>query len=113
MPTLPPLPDGPVADPAPAVQQASNVSDVISTMIENLADNGYHTGAALVVATIAVVGMLNVKVHRLVLAPVAVGAFWAGWLGWNTVTGEDHPLFPGDVARLKWSSVDARARRTG
>jgi hypothetical protein len=98
-PTLPPA--DPAAAPAPAVASASSVGDVIETMIENLADNGYQTGAALVVATIAVVAMLNVNVHRFVLAPVAVGAFWAGWLGWNTVTGDDHPLFPGDVRATK------------
>ena len=114
-PTLPP-PTVPAADPAaapaPAVAQSSTVGDVIETMIENLADNGYQTGAALVVATIAVVAMLNVKVHRFVIVPVAVGAFWAGWLGWNTVTGDDHPLFPGDVRATKLWDV-AFASDTG
>ncbi len=86
---------------APAVRQPSTVSDVIETMIENLGDNGYQTGVALVVATVAVVAMLNLKVHRFVLVPVAVGAFWAGWLGWNTFTGQDHSLFPGDVQATK------------
>ena len=102
-PTLPPTSLPPDSTPAlaPAVSPASTVGDVISTMIENLADNGYQTGAALVVATIAVVAMLNVGVHRLVLIPVAVGAFWAGWLGWNTFTGQDNPLFPGDVESTK------------
>lgn len=101
-PTLPPPslpPDSPIA--APAVTPASTIGDVVETMIENLADNGYQTGVALVVATIAVVAMLNLKVHRLVLVPVGIGAFWAGWLGWNTFTGDDHPLFPGDIQATK------------
>jgi len=56
--------------------------------------------------------MLNVKVHRLVMVPVAVGAFWAGWLGWNTVTGDAHALFPGDVNATKLWDV-AFASDTG
>src|SRR5688500_11331730 len=114
-PTLPPpsLPAaGPVAEAAPAVAQSSSVGDVIETMIENLGDNGYQTGAALMVATIAVVTMLDLKVHRFVIPPVAVGAFWAGWLGWNTVTGDDNPLFPGDVSATKLWDV-AFASDTG
>jgi hypothetical protein len=79
----------------------SSVSDIVSTMIDNLGHNGYQTGVALITATVAVVAMLNIKVNRLVLAPVAIGAFWAGWLGWNTFTGQDNPLFPGDVSATK------------
>jgi len=90
----------------------SSLGDVIETMIENLADNGYQTGAALVVATIAVVAMLNIKANRFVIAPVAVGAFWAGWLGWNTFTGDDHPLFPNDIHATKLWDV-AFASDTG
>jgi hypothetical protein len=45
--------------------------------------------------------MINVGVHRLVLVPVGIGAFWAGWLAWNTFTGEDNQLFPGDVSATK------------
>lgn len=116
-PTLPPpsLPTPSVPAPSivdPSGSPASTVGEVIETMIENLADNGYQTGAALVVATIAVVAMLNVKVHRFVIVPVAVGAFWAGWLGWNTFTGDDHPLFPGDVQATKLWDV-AFASDTG
>ncbi len=80
---------------------ASTISDVLSTVAKNLGNNGYQTGVALVVATIAVVAMLNLKVHRAMMAPVGVGAFWAGWLGWNTFTGSDQPLFPGDVSATK------------
>ena len=29
------------------------------------------------------------------------GAFWFGWLGWNTFTGQDNQLFPGDVSATK------------
>ncbi|HWL44135.1 MAG TPA: hypothetical protein VNQ73_14435 [Ilumatobacter sp.] len=114
-PTLPP-PSLPVSTTsplaAPPVTSASTIGDVIETMIENLADNGYQTGAALVVATVAVVAMLNLKVHRLVLFPVGVGAFWAGWLGWNTITGDNHSLFPGDVQATKLWDV-AFASDTG
>ena len=111
-PTLPAASDGPSATPAPAVEAVDSIGDVISSVVENLADNGYQTGAALVVATVAVVAMLNVKVHRLVMVPVAVGAFWAGWLGWNTVTGDAHALFPGDVNATKLWDV-AFASDTG
>lgn len=112
-PTLPP-PTVPTVAPvtAPAATPASTVGDVIETMIENLADNGYQTGAALVVATVAVVAMLNLKVHRFVLVPVGIGAFWAGWLGWNTFTGDDQPLFPGDIQATKLWDV-AFASDTG
>lgn len=79
----------------------SSVSEVVRAVIDNLGHDGYQTGVALVVATVAVVGMLNIKVHRLVLVPVGVGAFWFGWLAWNTVTGKDNPLFPGDVTSTK------------
>ena len=108
-PTLPPpsIPETPTAAPAPAVTPASTVSDVISSVVDSLADNGYQTGAAMVVATIAVVAMLNLGVHRLVLVPVAIG-----WLGWNTVTGDDHRLFPGDVSATKLWDV-AFASDTG
>ena len=79
----------------------STVADVISTVVDNLGNNVYQTGLALVIATAAIVAMLNVGVHRLVLVPVGIGAFWAGWLGWNTFTGQDNPLFPGDVSATK------------
>lgn len=79
----------------------STVSDVFSSVVDNLGDNGYQTGIALVVATIAVVAMLNIGVHVAVLITVAIGSFWAGWLGWNTFTGQDNPLFPGDVSATK------------
>lgn len=79
----------------------SSVSDVVRDVIDNLGNNAYQTGVALVVATVAIVAMMNIKVHRLVLIPVGVGAFWFGWLGWNTVTGDDNPLFPGDVSATK------------
>jgi hypothetical protein len=79
----------------------SAVADVIQSVVENLGNNAYQTGLALVVATAAIVAMINVGVHRLVLIPVGIGAFWAGWLGWNTFTGQDNPLFPGDVSATK------------
>jgi len=80
---------------------ASSVSDLVSSVVENLGNNGYQTGMALVVATAAIIAMLNLEVHKAVVAPVGVGAFWAGWLGWNTITAQDNPLFPGDVSATK------------
>ena len=80
---------------------SSSVGDVIRDVIENLGNNAYQTGVALVVATVAIVAMMNIKVHRLVLIPVGIGAFWFGWLGWNTVTADNNPLFPGDVSATK------------
>ncbi|NNE12926.1 MAG: hypothetical protein HKN41_11865 [Ilumatobacter sp.] len=45
--------------------------------------------------------MLNIDVHRAIIVPVSIGAFWAGWLGWNTLAGQNNPLFPGDVSATK------------
>jgi hypothetical protein len=79
----------------------SSVADVIQTVVDNLGNNVYQTGFALILATFALVAMINVGVHRLILIPVGIGAFWAGWLGYNTITGESNPLFPGDVSATK------------
>ncbi len=100
-PTVPPTvaPVGPI--PSGGSEATSSVGDVIRTMIDNLGNNAYQTGVALIVATVAVVAMMNLKVNRFVMAPVTIGAFWFGWLGWNTVTGDDNPLFPGDVTATK------------
>lgn len=101
-PTVPPTTE-PVAD-APASGGngfGSSVADVVSAVVENLGDNGYQTGVALVVTTAAVIAMLNIAVHKAIIVPVAIGAFWAGWLGWNTFTAQDNPLFPGDVSATK------------
>ena len=89
----------PVTDPSEGM--VDGLGDVLSGIAENLGDNGYQTGIALVVATIAVVAMLNLRVPRWIIAPVAVGAFWAGWLGWNTLTAQNNPLFPGDADATK------------
>jgi hypothetical protein len=92
----------PVAsDPVAPGGTGNGAAGALADVIDNLANNGYQTGVALVVATIALVAMLNVGVHRLVLAPVGFGAFWAGWLGWNTFTAQDNPLFPGEVSATK------------
>lgn len=80
---------------------ASSVADVFSAVVDNLGTNGYQTGVAMLVATVAVVAMLNIKVMVWIIVPVAIGAFWAGWLGWNTVTAQGNPLFPGDVSPTK------------
>jgi hypothetical protein len=79
----------------------STIADVISSMWDNLGNDGYQTGFALIAATIAIVGMLNIKVHKAVVGPVAIGAFWAGWLAYNTFTAQENPLFPGDVSATK------------
>ncbi len=47
----------------------STVADVISTVVDNLGNNVYQTGLALVIATAAIVAMLNVGVH---IDPAAV-----------------------------------------
>jgi hypothetical protein len=95
------VPAGDYVPGTPTDGVGSTVSDVITTVIDNLGNNVYQTGVALVVATAAIIAMLNVGVHRLVLIPVGIGAFWAGWLGWNTFTGQNNPLFPGDVSATK------------
>ncbi len=80
---------------------ASSLSDVVSVMVDNLGNNGYQTGVALVAATAALIAMLNAKVSLLIIVPVSLGAFWAGWLGWNTFTAQDNPLFPSNVSPTK------------
>jgi hypothetical protein len=80
---------------------AAGIWDVISGTIDNLGQNGYQTGLAVIVTTVAIVAMLNLSLPKWILAPVGIGAFWAGWLGWNTLTAQDNPLFPGDVSATK------------
>jgi len=89
------------AQPSEGSGLASSLADVISSVVDNLGNNGYQTGIALVVATAAVIAMINIDVHKAIIVPVAIGAFWAGWLGWNTLTAQDNPLFPGDVSATK------------
>ena len=115
-PTLPP-PTSTVAEPGASRAAGADgfvgaTFDVIGSIVDNLGHSGYQTGVALVAATAAVIAMMNLAVHRAVLVPVAVGAFWAGWLGWNTLTAQDNPLFPGDVSAIKLWDV-ALAGDTG
>ena len=101
-PTTAPVTIAPVGDiPSGGSESGSSVGDVVRTVIDNLGNNAYQTGVALIVATVAVVAMMNLRVNKFVLAPVTIGAFWFGWLGWNTVTGDENPLFPGDVSATK------------
>jgi hypothetical protein len=79
----------------------SSVADVVRAVIDNLGNNGYQTGFAIIFMTAAIIAMLNLDVHRAVLVPVGIGAFWAGWLTWNTLTAQNNPLFPGDVSATK------------
>lgn len=72
----------------------------IQAVWDHLGNNGYQTGTALIVATIAIVALVNIRAKPYVVAPVAIGAFWAGWLGWNTFTGNSNPLFTGDPPAL-------------
>jgi hypothetical protein len=100
----PSVPPGTTPDFVPGTTNdglGSSVADVIETVVDNLGNNVYQTGFSLILATFAIVAMINVGVHRLILIPVGIGAFWAGWLGWNTITGENNPLFPGDVSATK------------
>jgi hypothetical protein len=99
-----------IALPAPIVRAAtgdaqdspaSTATNIFSGMFTALGNNGYQTGTALILATLALVAMINLGSNKLVSAAVASGAFWAGWLGWNTVTNSDNQLFPGDVQATK------------
>lgn len=102
-PTVPPVTQ-PLIDaeqPDDGAGFVSSFADVVSVVIDNLGNNGYQTGIALVVMTAAVIAMLNIEVHRAIIVPVSIGAFWAGWLGWNTLSAQDNPLFPGDVSATK------------
>lgn len=86
-------------------ETTTTLSEIISGTWDNLGNNGYQTGISLLVATLVVVALRNASVSTLVLVPVAIGAFWGGWLGWNTFTGEDNPLFPGDLETLNLIDV--------
>lgn len=100
-PTAPPSTDPITSSAAAGKGLAAGTIDVLESIVDNLGNNGYQTGVALVAATAAVIAMLNLAVHKAIIVPVAVGAFWAGWLGWNTLTAQDNPLFPGDVSATK------------
>lgn len=88
--TVPPDPNAPI----PLTR------NTVQAVWDHLGNNGYQTGTALIVATIAIVALINIRAKLYVLVPVAIGAFWAGWLGWNTVTGNSNPLFTGDPPAL-------------
>ena len=81
--------------------EAGSLSNLITTMWDNLGNNGYQTGTALVAATVAVIALADIKAKPYITIPVAIGAFWAGWLAWNTLTRNSNPLFPGDVQALE------------
>jgi hypothetical protein len=82
-------------------EPGNDAGTTIRGVWDNLRDNGYQTGTALIVATVAIVALVNIKAKLYVSVPVAIGAFWAGWLGWNTFTRQNNPLFPGDVQALE------------
>lgn len=75
----------------------NSASNIFVGFFEAIGNNGYQTGTALIVATLALVAMVNIKTNQIIAGGVAIGAFWAGWLGWNTITDNDNQLFPGDV----------------
>ncbi len=81
--------------------EPGTLSNLVSTMWDNLGNNGYQTGTALIFATVAIVALINIKAKAYVMIPVAIGAFWAGWLAYNTFTRQSNPLFPGDVQALE------------
>ena len=61
---------------------ASSVSDLVSAVVDNLGNNGYQTGMALVVATAAIIAMLNLEVHKAVsFRSVSERSGPAGWAG--------------------------------
>jgi|GEM_PF-4620513 len=80
---------------------AGNVGDVVSGLWDALTSNGYQTGTAVIVATIALVALINLDTNRVAIAAVSLGAFWFGWLAWNTFNQTDNQLFPGDVQATK------------
>jgi hypothetical protein len=82
-------------------EPGNDAGTTVGTVWDNLTNNGYQTATALIVATVAIVALLNIRAKMYVLIPVAIGAFWAGWLGWNTFTRQSNPLFPGDVQALE------------
>ena len=82
-------------------EPGSGAGSTIGAVWDNLGNNGYQTGTALIVATIAIIALVNIKASWYVSIPVTIGAFWAGWLGWNTFTRQNNPLFPGDVRALE------------
>jgi hypothetical protein len=88
---------------APAVpgEPGNDAGSTIGEVWDTLTNNGYQTATALIVATVAIVALVNIRAKLYVSIPVAVGAFWAGWLGWNTFTRQSNPLFPGDVQALE------------
>jgi hypothetical protein len=94
-PFAPPLPG------EPGSETGTTLGDLIGTMWDNLGENGYQTGTAVIFATVAIVALVNIKAKPYISIPVAIGAFWAGWLAWNTFTRQSNPLFPGDVQALE------------
>ncbi len=103
-PTVPPTTQAAASDDGASTSGGgfgANLWDVITGTVSNLGENGYQTGLAVVTTTVALIAMLNLKVPKWVLVPVGIGAFWAGWLTWNTMTGQNNPLFPGNVSATK------------
>ncbi|MFK7919433.1 MAG: hypothetical protein AB8G14_15260 [Ilumatobacter sp.] len=94
-----PLDPQPVFDTTKSTGAA--VWDVFANVFDALGDNGYQTGTAVIVATAALVVLLNLGTNKFAVGAVVVGAFWAGWLGWNTFTDNDNQLFPGDIQATK------------
>ncbi|HWM18130.1 MAG TPA: hypothetical protein VNO51_00475 [Ilumatobacteraceae bacterium] len=82
-------------------EPGNDTGSTIRGVWDNLRENGYQTGTALIVATVAIIALVNIKAKPYVSVPVTIGAFWAGWLGWNTFTRQNNPLFPGDVRALE------------
>ena len=75
----------------------NNATNIFTGFFEAIGNNGYQTGTALITATVALVIMVNLKTNQFIAGGVSIGAFWVGWLGWNTITDNDNQLFPGDV----------------
>lgn len=94
-----PLDPEPVFDTSKSTGAA--VWDVFTNVFDALGANGYQTGTAVIVATVALVVLLNLGTNKFATGGVVVGAFWAGWLGWNTFTDNDNQLFPGDIQATK------------
>ncbi len=90
----------------------SRIGSMISSTFGHIADHGYHTSVALLVTTIALVVAINQKVRPFVMVPIALGSFWVGWLGWNTITRQDAPLFTSRIKVTRLWDI-AAASETG
>lgn len=73
--------------------------DIIQGIWDLLLADGYRTGAAFLLASVSLVLMINLGTWVPARPVITLGAFSIAWLGYNTFTGQDTPLY-GNDARL-------------